>query len=445
MPSSSLKAAKTAESIIYKGRASLSQETYVSPDYKNTDRKSFQFVGVGVDSLTNVRSENDILDGLHTQIDANIAPGANVLSYLNVSQLYWKQNALTFGRKKIVWSEIDESYDLGMFQPRFTRNLFQPESQGLTGLFLKVETENPSLPGGVYLFASNLFIPDQGAGYEIRDGQFENSSPFFSTPPTQAQVLGQTDKIVYDIQKPRTEDILFNRSFAAKAYLGQEDRGGFIQAAYANKPANQLALGFKGALTSNNAVAVDILPSFYEHRLFSGDLQYSIVPEFALGISGMTEAIDQPKFTSEWTYRKFGSSQLVSPFMKIRFKGLKAKLAYLKITGADSTDSGPNAELAEDVVSERYPFMNAYLADLSYRHRIRRYEGITISTKYMTSEQSEFTIWTASGSYQWEERWSAYFEMQLASVEQKYMDGKKIAYFDYMDNDTGTVGVRYVF
>lgn len=436
---------ESSEPVKYQGKISLSQESYVSPDYKGTERKNFQFIGVGVDSLTDSRGENDIKDGLHTQIDSNIAPGANALSYLNVSQLYLKQNALIFGRKKLVWSELDESFDLGMFQPRFNRNLFQPESQGLTGLFLKVETGNEALPGGVYLFASQLFIPDQGAGYEIRDGQFENSSPFFATPPTQAQVSGQTDKILYNIQKPATEDILFNRSFAAKAFLGEETQGAFVQAAYANKPANLLSLGFQGALTSNNALAVDILPSIYNHRLLSGDLQYSFIPELALGVSALSESMDEPKYSAEWTYRTYSPSQMVSPFMKLRLKGFKAKLAYLKITGADHTDVGPKANMAEEVQAARYAFTNAYLAEMSYRYRIRRYQGLTFSTKYLTSEKADFDIWTASASYQWEERWSAYFDMQLASVQSKSMDGKKIAYYDYMNNDTATIGLRHVF
>lgn len=430
------------------GRVSLSQQSFVSPDYKSTDKTNFQFVGVGVDTLAKARKESDIEDSLHAQIMANIAPGSTVLNYLNVSQLFWKQNALILGRKKLNWSEIDDSFQLGIYQPNFSWNVLAPESQGLTGLFLKVEPEQGETPMGIYLFASNIFIPDQGAGYEIKDGKFEKSNPYFQSPPTHIEVNGQTDNINYNVQKPRTEDILFSRSFAAKAYLGDNEQGAFIQAAYANKPANQLDLGFQGAITPNNSVAVQILPAIYYHRLVSADAQYlwgsAANGSIGLGISALSETLEDPSYSSEWTYAKYSNSQMLSPFMKAQYKGFKAKFAYLQITGAEKTAEGPQASLAEKILVNRFPFSNAYLADLSYRYRIRRYQGLVFSTRYLTGEKSEFALVSARASYQWEERWSAYLDSQLAAVDNTPA-GEKISYHSYMNNDMASVGVQHVF
>jgi hypothetical protein len=425
------------------GRIALSQESFVSPDYKSTAKKDFQFVGVGVDTLTKVKNENEIEDSLQAQIQANLAPGASVLNYLNVSQLFWKQQGLIFGRKKLVWSQLDESYNLGIYQPNFNWNVLQPESQGLTGLFLRVEAQDTKIPVGIYLFASSLFIPDQGSGYEIKDGQFQESNPYFHAPPTAAVINGQNDSVVYNLQRPRTEDVIFKRSFAAKAYLGNDDDGIFGQFSYANKPSNQLTLGFQGVIVPNNAIAVDILPAVYEHRILSGDLQYTY-SGVSLGMSALQETIGEPNYSSEWTYAKYTNAQLLSPYLRTHFKGLNAKLSYLQIRGGEKKVIGPRASLADSILPNRYPFSNAYLAELSYRYRIRRFQGIEISTRYLTGEKSEFALLTGRGAYQWEERWSAFFETQLASVDNSEL-GKAIAYHSYMNNDTASIGVQHVF
>ena len=426
-----------------KGSVSISQESYVSPDYNSTDKKNFQFIGVGADTLTQVKNESEIEDALHAQVQANIAPGASVLNYLNVSQLFWKQNSLTVGRKKMVWSEIDEAYGLGMYQPNFTWNVLQPESQGLTGLFLNLEAKDTPVPVGAVFFASYLFVPDQGASYEIKDGKFEGSSPYFRTPPTQAEVNGQNDKIVYNLQRPKTEEIIFSRSFGAKGYLGNQEDGFYGQVAYADKPANQLTLGFQGVITTNNSLAVDILPAMYNHRLLSSDVQYTI-SGFSLGLSAMQENISTPKYSSEWTYPIYTNSQLFSPYIKAQFKTFKAKFSYLQLSSGEKTVVGPRAGLADSILPNRYPFQNAYSLELSYLYKIRKFKNINLGTKYLAGEKSEFALWTARGSYQWEERWSAFFESQMTSVDNT-VDGKRVAYHPYMNNDTASIGVLHVF
>lgn len=425
------------------GQVRLSQESFVSPDYQSTQNKSFQFIGVGVDTLTKVRSEAEISNELHAQIHAQIAPGASVLNYLNVSQLFWKQDALILGRKKVKWNELDESFQMGLYQPQFSWNILQPESQGLTGLFLNVGSADSKTPFGLDLFASSIFVPDQGSGYEIKGGQFQKSNPYFSAPPTSAQVFGKTDTIEYNVIRPTTEEVVFNRSFAARAYLGEDDQGFFVQAGYANKPSNQLTRGFQGALTPKNTLAVDLLPAVYNHRIMSGDIQYDFGP-VALGVSALSEVPEAPNYTPEWTYAEFEDSELVSPFIKFKFAGIRLKLAYLQVNGAEQTAVGPNKDLSSRILPQRFSFGNAYLAEVNYRYKIRRHQGILFSSRYLAGEQSEFALWTTRGSYQWQERWSAFFESQLALVEDNAA-GQKVSFAAYENNDTASLGVQYVF
>lgn len=430
------------------GRLSLTQAGFVSPDYKLTDKKDFQFVGAGLDTLSGYRNDHDIDDSLQAQIYGLVSPGVSVLSYLNVSQIYWKQHMLIVGRKKLSWSMLDDDFTLGMFQPVFKWNALQTEQQGLTGFFLNLESEESSLfPWGITLFGSTLFVPDQGPGYEIKDGQFNRSNPYFQSPPKKALINGQLDQVRYTVQKPDTQDIIFNRSFASRLYLGEDDRGFYFQGSYASKPSNQLALGFQGAVVPDNAIDVTILPAIYYHTLYSADAKYSFhytSGYIAAGMSALQEKVQAPSYTSEWTYVSYTDSTLLSPFVEMTYSGFKARYSHLSVDGADSTATGALASQSSSVLPARLPFRGASQMKLDWLMPIKKHRALHLSTRYLTGDQSEFELLSFRGAYQWEERWSAYFASQLINV-QNTPEGRATAFFPYVNNDGLGVGVQYVF
>lgn len=432
-----------------KGRVSVTEAGFVSPDYQQTQRKDFQFIGAGLDTLTQADKEEEIENSLQGQIRGMVAPGATVLSYLNVSQLFWKQNALSVGRKKINWSLLDEDFQLGLYQPLFKWNPLQTESQGLTGVFLMLgsEPENKeTIPWGLTLFGSPMFIPDQGPGYEIKDGQFEASNPYFQNVPKQAQVFGETVPLKYNVQKPQTDSVIFNNSFAGRAHIGNERRGFYGQVSYANKPANQLALGFDTYLNINpnaNLAEVEILPAIYFHQVTSADVKW-MGKNFGVGISGLHETPSAPKYKEEWTYVVYKESNLVSPFIQLRGYGIDAKLAYISIAGGESEAIGKFANQSDQFLPQRYPFQNAGVASVTYRYRLKKDSGIGIGTRYLQGEKSEFALWSSHLYYQWEERWAMNLQGQMLAVEDS-VAGRKTGYWPFVNNDSVSMGVQYVF
>lgn len=428
------------------GRVSLSEAGFVSEDYKQTDRKQFQFVGVGVDTLAKTKKESEVEDTLQAQVHGVISPGVSVLSYINVSQLYWKQSPLAVGRKKLNWNQLDEDFDLGLYQPLFKWNALEPVSQGLTGVFLNLENQDGGPRWGVTLFGSPLFIPDQGPGYEIKGGQFERSNPYFQAVPSRAMINGQMVNVNYNVQKPETQDVVFNRSFAGRIFVGSETDGGFAQGSFANKPSNQLALGFDGYVFSNgveDVTKIDILPTVSYHTLTSVDLKYS-TRHFEIGASGIQESPEDPTFKGDWTYTTFDRSTLFSGFVGTKFYGFDMKMAYLTVNGGESVASGKFANQSDKFLPQRYPFRNAGLATLNYNYRIKKFQNLSLSTRYLQGERSEFALWTSHLNYQWEERWSMYAQSQLVAVQDN-QDGRKTAFWPYVNNDSMAAGVVYVF
>lgn len=430
------------------GRISLTEADFISEDYKKTDRKDFQFISAGLDTLRNAEKESEISDSLQGQIQGLAAPGVSVLSYLNVSQLFWKQNALTVGRKKVNWSLLDEDYLLGLYQPLFRWNPLEPESQGLTGAFLNLENTEGPVRWGVTLFSSGIFIPDQGSGYDIKNGQFERSNPYFQATPRNAEISGHVVDINYNVQKPDTQEIVFNRSFAGRVFIGEEKKGFYGQVAFANKPSNQMSLGFDGVDQTNPEVTADtanlqIQPTISTHSLSSADIKFS-TKFLSGGVSAVHEDPESPNFSEQWTFVKYSKSDLVSPFVQIEGVGFKLHLAYLSVEGGEALAVGKFASQSEKFLPQRYPFRSAGLASLSYRHGFGRFHGVTFSTRYLQGADSEFALWTTHMTYQWEERWAMYAQSQMVAVQDN-QNGRMTAYWPFVNNDSVVLGVSYVF
>lgn len=432
------------------GRVSLSQASFVSPDYKLTGKKDYHLVGAGLDTLGDIRREDEIDNSLQAEVRGMVAPGSSVLNYLNVTQLFWKQSNLTVGRKKVLWSQLDENFTLGTYQPIFKWNPLHWETQGLSGIFIHFESSDSALPWGVTAMGSPIFIPNQGASYELRNGSFQESNPYFKAPPSKALVNGQEFDVDYNIQKPETQDIVFRESFAGRLFIGDYYQGPYAQVAYANKPMNELNLGFIGYAAypengnlAEKSVSVDILPEVSNHTVFSGDLHYS-AKHIKVGISALHEEPKEPKFEAPWTYATFTPSTLVSPFVEFKLYSAKLDLGYLNVDGGESVGAGPEADQAVKFMPQRYPFRNAGFVGLKYQHRIKRFENIAFATKFLAGATGEFNLWTTQASYQWQERWAASLTGQLLAVENN-TKGEGTAYYPYESNDLVAIGVSYVF
>jgi hypothetical protein len=424
-------------------RVSLSQAQFVSPDYRQTFQKNYQFLSAGIDTLKFYQSEVEIEDSLQAEIRGMVAPGSSVLNYLNISQLYRKQDILTVGRKKVAWSRLDEEYSFGVYQPLFKWNSLQWESQGLTGFFLHFESAS-GLPWGLTLFGSPVFIPNQGASFEVKEGTFQASNPFFKAPPTVAIVQDRSFDINYDIRKPEVQDVVLRQSFAGRAFLGSPERGGYWQLAYAFKPMNELNMGFVGyAPPSSKKVNVEILPVVSNHHALSSDLQWSS-ENFRLGVSVLYDSPQEPQFDSEWTYASFTNSTLVSPSLGFRNRNAELSFSVLSVTGGESLGRGPESSQANQFIPQRYPFRNAGQLSAKYQLRWKRHEALAFSTRYLRGEAGEFDLWLSQVAYQWTQGWAMSLVTQMVAVEDN-LKGERTAFSPYVNNDLVAMGVSYVF
>lgn len=419
------------------GSVWLKQDSFVSPSYSSTTQKSYQYIGAEFSNVTMAPQS-----GLLSELSGEFAFSQPLLSFLNIEQLYWQQDGLSAGRKKYLWSDLEQIWDLGLFQPQFTGRPLEPVSQGLTGLFLDFDSENKTWAWGSVMFASPLFVPDQGAAYKVEDGKFQENNPWFPNPPKEVIVLGQRDSIKYNVQVPDINKIIFNPSFGAMAFVHAKPYGFFARSSVASKPSNQLLLGIDGVARETSEVEIDIRPQFFNHRLFSVDVGYDS-KLLGTAVSVLQERAEQAEFDPKWNYPVYGVTNYstVSAWIK-PLKKTKGTISYLKVGSQEVKAVGARSQDFESFFSDRTHLTDAYKLRVESEHRTGSKQTLKLGSQWTESVSKEFTLFAFDLDWQFERFWSVKANSRFIKVSEEVTKGN---YYSFQDNDSVGFGVAYVF
>jgi len=328
--------------------------SFISPDYENTKSSTFGFFGAVM------KSDDSVSDSFKLNLKAMYAMGAPVLSYLNLSELYFNYqidstSEIQIGRKINVWSRVDELWNLGFFQPQFRWNSLHPESQGLTGFFWNKKKNNFDF----LLFASPVFIPDQGPGYVLINGQFESNNPWFLSPPQNILFQNQILPIDYKIETPNISDVIFQPHFGLQMKYGDQSKGVFASLSSMYKPSHQMALGYKGVLVTDH-VSITILPKTYYENLIAADIGYASEVS-VVDISVLHSRPKSPDFDVNYNKPVLFESTSLSPHISLKANSSLSFEAKALITfGEDIIEIGPDSNPSRQTLTTKYIYRNAY-------------------------------------------------------------------------------------
>jgi len=257
----------------------------------------------------------------------------------------WPASAsLTAGRKKERWSGLDSDWSLGLVQPFNKFDMLRPTEQGLTGAFAEASVG----PVSLMAFGSPVFIPEQTPPYQLSNGRFTTSSPWFVAPPDQLNILGQTRNANYNIAMPETSSIINNSSYGLRARVAsQKGEGAYVQGSILRAPMNSVNLGFTGQLSiveGDSYGDVTIIPDVVYHTVTAGDIGWTS-KSVAAGFSVLHETPDEPKMFDGFTTSHYSDMTMISPSLEIRtfpskVWGPRFRAAYLETTGGDVTPIG---------------------------------------------------------------------------------------------------------
>lgn len=417
----------------------LFSDSFISPSFEATQKTNYQFIGA------QLKSDPFAEGGLKLDVSGGVAMGAPLLNYLNIAEFYTEarqSESETFymGRKRMLWSELDARWDLGVWEPVFKWNPLAPERQGLTGLFWQVDKPFYSL----MLFASPIYFPDQGPSFEIENGSFVKGNPWFRRPPESIRIWNEATAIDYKFDKPNETQIVLQNSFGMKVSFG-DPQSLRAQLSYTYKPSNQLAIGYDGMLGVEQLKgAVDLQPQVFYHSLAGADVTYKW-SQWRLGLSGI---VDRPTkentFDERWTHPVFQDAVLVSPFIEWSQGNWGVSLQHLEIYGGEVKEEGALANPQRAPLMVRYPYRQAQQLSLLSQINFGKNRRLLGKLSVIHSEKNAFDLIRLSTRMRLSGLWSVIGEMQMVKASPLTVDNQnEIAQFD--NNDRLMLGVAYVF
>ncbi|MGZ3745385.1 MAG: hypothetical protein ACXWRE_13040 [Pseudobdellovibrionaceae bacterium] len=417
----------------------LFSDSFISPSFEATQKTNYQFVGLSLKSAPNAE------DFLKMDIEGAVAMGAPLLNYLNIAEIYFQNKQaenenLIVGRKLINWNELDKRWNFGLWQPLFQWNPLNSQQQGLSGIFWQAERDKYS----VTIFASPIFIPNQGPAFEITDGSFVKGNPWFRRPPDSVRIFQEVTQVDYNFERPDEMQAILQTSYGARLSFGNPDTM-LAQLSYMYKPSNELAIGYSGILdTSKLRGIVDLKPQIFYHSLSGIDLSQRL-GVFRYGVSGI---YDRPQkdleFEEKWTHPEFKDAMLVSPFAELIFADYTFSLQALSIYGGEVHEVGDLASPDRAPLTIRYPFREAVKLSLETRNLFSNSNRLISRTSYTVSHKNDFEYLQWYLNYRFSSLWSGFTELELVRAgEQTSQNQNEIA--QYRNLDRFMVGLAYVF
>ncbi|KYG63578.1 hypothetical protein AZI87_14335 [Bdellovibrio bacteriovorus] len=417
----------------------LFSDSFISPTFEATQKTNYQFVGA------QLKTDPFTEDVLKMDVAGGVAMGAPLLNYLNISEFYVqsRQNeneTYYIGRKRMLWNELDARWDLGVWEPLFKWNPLQPERQGLVGLFYQVDKPYYTL----VLFASPLFLPDQGPSFEIENGSFVKGNPWFRRPPESIKIFSEATAIDYNFDRPNETQVVLQNSFGAKISFG-DPQSFRAQLSYIYKPANQLAIGYDGNLDMAQLKgAVELQPQVFYHSLAGMDVSYK-VNQVRMGVSGLYDRPNKDDiFEEQWTHPVFEDAVLLSPFVEWTNGRWGVNLQHLDIIGGDVREEGELANPDRAALMTRYPYKQAQQISLMTNYAFRKNRRLIGKLSFTHSDKNQFDLVRLSARFRLSGIWSLVGEMQMVKAgELTASNQNEIAQF--VNNDRLMLGAAYVF
>lgn len=324
------------------------------------DRTGNLALSIGVRALGNN-------DNFHFGVDADGLYGLRKSNYryISIAEAYAgyeaKEFNVYFGRKRYLWNELDSLWGMGLYQPRFRWDYLNDREIGLFGLFASHESEFLQ----VTAYATPLFIPEQGAPFDIANGNCTSSSPWFSCPASSIAIFNQNTDVRFSLSVPPIKTLALNPGGGITARVGRS-LGYFARASYAHKPINQFYLSYEGNLDlATLEVPAVIRPRVLYHDLVAGEAGW-ISKDHAITASAIYEKphpIPQPASynTQEGAPALLhGITVKSAPFKGPSFSLTRFEASYLHRNGGNAADKGPFAQPSSQVFEPRYAFKNAF-------------------------------------------------------------------------------------
>lgn len=375
------------------------------------------------------------------------APASDATGYFTVSEAYVSQKidsqvTLSFGRKLQEWSQQDESWKMGLWQPRFRWDCLSPQEQGLTGFFADYHEADLQ----VSVFGTPLFIPEQGGTYDLTDGQFKARSPCFEAPGASLEILKIQTDARYQINMPPLQKLVLNPGAGTTARWGSE-KGPWGRLSYAYKPMNQILIDYDGNLQLDEKVArVQVSPRVAYHHIATAEAGFQ--SEKWGGWFGVTaERPLRSDLPTRFTGQQRTPAISVGPTLTWTPAGPSGAVwdvGYLRHWGGEVETEGELA--AQGALAEaRYPYGEALSFGAKTRFSGSVGRKLTLSSRFIYDLSVEGSFLSTELRYHPSPSFSVGLGADLLKVGSKGAEDTSVLISRFRGNDRVYAGVRYAF
>ncbi len=260
----------------------------------------------------------------------------------------------SLGRRAYDWSQMDETWKMGVWSPRFLWDPLKTETVGMTGAFYQYRSQN----WRAIAFASPVSVPERGFPTTDGDGAITSASPYFVNLPQKLRTGNTVLPIRYKIDMPSMGDILI-RPEAAISTRYQPKQGAWGGLQYGYLPIHQVDMAVDaGVRPTARLVEVDIYPRFPMHHLLTAETGYR-ADFFQIWGSLSGERPEAPSNKANYIYNPMGPSLITSWGGSLSWQqGLTLHTSYLMVT-EDKPASTSTSSTSIDLPS-RYAYTKAW-------------------------------------------------------------------------------------
>lgn len=398
-----------------------------------------------------IRSQGSLL-GIVQTTDRSAMTGEATQLYIASGYKVSKHHEVSLGRRRFDFSRADETWRLGLIEPRFLWDPTRPMGVGLTGAFYKYQTKRAR----IVAYGSPLTVPERGFPTRVEDGTLKTDNPFSAPIYDSVQFSDQTYPIRYNVNYPPLKELLLNPNGAVSAMWssGQVDsvdpearagssggpRGFWVHGLGGVLPVNQVNISADvGFLPQQSTAFAEIYPRVLTRNVGMGEFGYAS-KRASFWASYMQDSPNLGTAPSNWNTPAWGRASVAAVGGAVglgtRFTLKASALQIEEKAASQSTEDSSDFNI--DLPS-RFDYKKALRAGVEYRPNDRH----QFDQLYTYDREFSNSILTFNYQYSISRRDSAW-ALQLGA--DFFVAQNRDGFIgDFKGNDRVRGSVKYVF
>lgn len=367
---------------------------------------------------------------------------------LATSRRLGSNTSLAVGRKFQNWSFLDQNWNLGLWEPKFSLDSLRPTRQGLTGFFL----DSQAGPSHYLFYFTPIFVPTMGPEIKEKNRGLEAESRWYRSPASTVNLFNRDVRIYYSLGDVNIGQLVNNWGMGASwTYAMSPEMD--LRAAIGFKPINQLSIRYRRDLITNvpspDGAAV-VGPAVSYHSLQSLDFRWTKNRQSLL----LSYLADQPRSSLpqrdtaslsriEWIQQQPGAVTGYGLTYAYDFsENTRFKFEHLRIYEELTRDLDASGITRGSLFPHRMDFTNSLRATWSQNWT----QSLLTKISWLRDEDQAGDVLQGLAEYRWTKSWMTHLGFDVLAVDDASPGNTDTRFLNqFRMNDRLYAGCEYAF